>query len=149
MSNPYTAYIEDEILSASPLRLVCLLYEKAISELRSARTYMLSGDVAPRCAAITKACDVIAELSGSLDLTAGGETADRLYGLYQYSLSRLLEANLQKQEAPIAEVIGLLHTLLEGWAQIDRTPAPVPATMPSPAVYAAYAGESAAQTWSF
>lgn len=72
MRNAYNTYFEEEILSATPLRLVCLLYEKAISELRSARTYLMSGQVAERCAAISKACDVLAELTSSLDLDNGG-----------------------------------------------------------------------------
>jgi len=149
MRNAYNTYFEEEILSATPLRLVCLLYEKAISELRSARTYLMSGQVAERCAAISKACDVLAELTSSLDLDNGGDTASRLGELYQYSISRLVQANLQKEDAPIAEVLGLLVTLQEGWAQIAVKETVIPAPMPSPSVYAAQAGATGTHSWSF
>lgn len=152
MRNAHTAYFEEEILSASPLRLVCLLYQGAISELRSARTHLAAGRTAERCAAISKACDILAELTASLDVNSGGDTAVRLQELYAYSTGRLLQANLNKDDAPLAEVLGLLATLSEGWAQLaeaEQRPVPV---MTSPAVYApAYAqsSEVGSQSWSF
>ncbi len=152
MRNAHTAYFEEEILSASPLRLVCLLYQGAIAELRSARKFLAAGQVPERCAAISKACDIIAELTASLDSDSGGETATRLLELYTYCTGQLLKANLRKEDGPLAEVLGLLTTLSEGWAQLaeaEREPAP---TVTSPAVYAAaYAqsGEGACHSWSF
>ena len=152
MRSAYTAYFEEEILSASPLRLVCLLYQGAFSELRNARAHLAAGRVPERCAAISKACDILAELTASLDPDSGGDTAIRLHELYAYSIGRLLQANLKKEDAPLAEVLGLLNTLSEGWAQLaEAEKEPVP-TITSPAVYAsAYAqsAEGASHSWSF
>jgi len=153
MRSAYTAYFEEEILSASPLRLVCLLYQGAISELRNARKYLAAAQVPERCAAISKACDILAELTASLDRDSGGDTAVRLHELYAYSTGRLLQANLRKEDAPLAEVLGLLTTLSEAWAQLaesEREPSP---TLTSPAVYAStytnQNGEFVSQSWSF
>ena len=152
MRNAYTAYFEEEILSASPLRLVCLLYGKGISELRNARTFLVAGNVPERCAAISKACDVLAELVSSLDMVNGGDTAVRLNDLYNYATAVLLRANLNRDDSLIAEVLGLLVTLQEGWegvaAQENAQSAPPKAAMPNPAVYAAQS-ESIGQSWSF
>ena len=152
MRNAHTAYYEEEILGASPLRLVCLLYQGAIAELRSARTYLAANAVPERCAAISKACDIIAELKSTLNLTEGGDTAARLDELYSYCTSRLLTANLEKTDLPLAEVLGLLATLSEAWTQIAAIESPREIDLPSPAVYAANAAGSAeftSQSWSF
>ena len=148
MRNAYTAYFEEEILSASPLRLVCLLYGKGISELRNARTFLAAGKVPERCAAISKACDVLAELVSSLDMVNGGDTAVRLNELYNYATAVLLRANLTRDDSLIAEVLGLLVTLNEGWEAVAAQATAPKAAIPNPAVYSTQS-ESMGQSWSF
>ena len=131
----YSSYFEQQILSAGPLDLVCLLYQTAIARVRDARRHLAGGDIPARCAAISKTCDIVGELMAGLDLKAGGALAERLRGLYTYILCRLLDANVQKADEPLAEVLGLLMTLQEGWKQIaeqskmepDAPPTLVPA----------------------
>jgi len=55
------------------------------------------------------------ELNASLDRDRGGEIAGRLSQLYDYMLGRLLEANMQQSDPPLAEVLALLATLAEAW----------------------------------
>jgi flagellar protein FliS len=129
-----TSYVEQKTLSASPLELVAMLYAKAISEIREAKAHLAARNIALRSKAISKACDAIGELDGSLNMKAGGELAERLRGLYRYCLVRLLDANLQQVEEPLTEVLGLLVTLSEGWQTIakngvesaSRSNAPIP-----------------------
>jgi flagellar protein FliS len=123
------SYLEQKTLSASPLELVAMLYLKAISEIREARTQLAARNIRLRSNAISKACDAIGELDGSLNLQAGGELALRLRSLYRYVLVRLLDANLHQADEPLAEVLGLLVTLSEGWqiiAKADPVSGPVP-----------------------
>jgi hypothetical protein len=40
--------------------------------------------------------------------------------LYDYIQRRLLEANIQQSDAPLAEGLGLLSTLSEAWAGIRK-----------------------------
>ncbi len=148
MRNAHTAYFEEGILSASPLRLVCLLYGKTISELKNARAFLAAKNVKERSAAISKACDVLAELISSLDIEQGGETAVRLQEIYSYATSRLLLANLNCDDSLIAEVLGLLVTLQEGWETLAARETAPQMAMPNPAVYATQA-ESMNQSWSF
>ena len=68
--------------------------------------------------ALLRAQAVIAELRANLDLKAGGELAANLDRLYDYHLRRLQEANLRKDEAPLAEVERLVRSLREGWAEM-------------------------------
>ncbi len=118
MSNPYSAYLESKVLSASPLQLVVLAYEGAIEAVRSARVHLANKQVFDRSRAITKAQCLISELQSSLDPARGGDLALELARLYRYMQSRLQEANFKQIEAPLAEVEHLLETLASSWREI-------------------------------
>ncbi len=148
MRNVHTAYFEEGVLSASPLRLVCLLYGRAISELRNARAFLASGKIAERSASISNACDVLAELLSSLDIEQGGEVANQLCELYSYATAQLLQANLHRDGERISEVLGLLVTLQEGWETLASRETASKPSMPNAAVYAAQT-ETVSQSWNF
>jgi flagellar secretion chaperone FliS len=112
-----------EILGASPLELVRALYRGAIQSVRNARTALAEGRIRERSAAISKACAIVQELTLSLDRETGGEIASNLAELYIYIHHRLGAANIEQNDAPLAEVEKLLTTLCEAWEQI-----PDPAT---------------------
>jgi flagellar protein FliS len=125
------SYIAQKTLSAEPLELVAMLYLKAITEVREARRQLAEGNIASRSKAITKAYEVISELDGSLDMGVGGDLPKRLRALYGYLMVRLLDANMHQADAPLAEVLGLLSTLSEGWQAIAKSD-PGPEKTPSP-----------------
>jgi flagellar protein FliS len=133
--NANDAYLENRVLSADPIELVRMLYQAADGAVRAARGHLAAGDIAARSNAIVRACDILAELTGSLDRDRGGEIADRLAQLYDYITRRLVEANTLQQDAPLAEALGLLGTLEEGWDGVQQAlqtavPAPTPAPNP-------------------
>jgi len=109
------SYVETRILSASPIELVAMLYDGAISAVRDARRWLAAGDIAQRSCAITKAWEILAELIQTLDRERGGELSLRLAQLYDYIQRRLMEANIQQSDKPLAEVLGLLSTMAESW----------------------------------
>jgi flagellar protein FliS len=113
------AYLETQILSASPLDLVNILYEHAIIEVGEARQHLAKGDVAARSRSILKVIAIIGELQGSLDHDAGGEIAVNLARLYQYMRERLTIANVQQSDPPLAEVSRLLESLGDAWRTIN------------------------------
>ena len=117
-------YEVNRILSASPIELVRILYSAAIRAVDGARARLEAGDIAGRSREITKAQMALLELAGSVDRSKG-EIGDRLLALYEYMVGRLTEANIQQEDAPLAEVSRLLGTLQEGWSSIaeEREPA--------------------------
>ncbi len=112
----YDKYLEDEILHADPLKLVSILYRSALESVSAARHHLRSGRIVERSRSITRALEIVNELMRSLDHSAGGEISRNLAELYAYIQNRLIEANRQQAEAPLAEVESLLATLHEGWA---------------------------------
>jgi flagellar protein FliS len=153
MQSRVSLYLEQEILSASPVQLVHLLYQTAMTELRDARRNLAGKQIPAKCANITKACNIILELQTSLDLEAGGELSTRLQALYGYMLCKLLDANLKNADGPMAEVLGLLSTLDEAWEQLanqrqEQGPSQHSAAIPAAMFSSPDALDSSARSWS-
>jgi flagellar protein FliS len=127
--NPYDQYVENSIMTATPLQLVTMLYRCAIESLGEARRCLANGDIAGRAAPVTKAFDAVTELLISLDSERGGEMGRQLAELYCYIQQRLLVAHCEQSDEKFAEVERLLSTMLESWQQIaaeNRQPENVP-----------------------
>lgn len=114
MNQRLAAYLEQRILSADPIELIRILYQSAICEVREARRHLEARDIEARSKSISKAMAILDELSGSLDLSQG-EISEGLARLYDYIQGQLIEANFRQADSPLAEVLGLLTTLAEGW----------------------------------
>jgi flagellar protein FliS len=149
--NAHDAYLESRILSADPIELVNLLYQACTAAVRDARHHLANGEILARSRAITRASEVLIELTTALDHEHGGEISQRLAQLYDYMLRRLTEANFQQSDAPLAEVLGLLSTLGEAWDGLKPTEKSA-ATAASPwaqAIPQEPAAAGLAQGWSF
>ncbi len=115
--------METSVLSASPHKLIVMLYDGALAAIKSAASHMAAGRIAEKGAAISKALDIINNgLRASLDKKAGGEIASNLDSLYVYMAQRLLMASLQNKSAMLDEVQTLLADLRDAWLQIGEKP---------------------------
>jgi len=111
-------YFEQMVLSASPVELIRLLYQKAIASTRNAREHLKCGRIPERCSAINNAYLVLSELAGALRKDEAPELTKRLAALYVYMQGRLIEANVKQLDEPLADVLGLLITLAEPWSAV-------------------------------
>lgn len=123
MRNPAESYakvgLEVAVETSDPHRLVLMLFDGATAAVSLARIHLESGDIAQKGAAISRAIDLIANgLRASLDMEAGGELAERLSALYEYMTQRLVFANIHNNDAALNEVLELLGSLRDAWAQI-------------------------------
>ncbi|MCL4402934.1 MAG: flagellar export chaperone FliS [Acidobacteria bacterium] len=139
------AYLEAQVMSASPLELVRILYGAAEEAVRKARGHLAAGDIRARSQEITRAVAMLAELAGVLDRSRGGEVAERLAVMYDYMTRQLLEANVLQQDGPLVEVVGLLATLRQAWDQLHLVERPEPCAVPAAYGAEAWAG---AHSWS-
>ena len=110
-------YLENQVLTADPMELVRMLYQAAIDSVRDARRHLAAGDIMARSNSISRAQAIVAELNASLDHKAAGEISRNLAALYNYIRQRLMEANFQQKDAPLADAEGLLATLSDAWKQ--------------------------------
>lgn len=143
MLNAYgQTQVDSGVATASPHKLISMLYEGALVAIASANVNMARGDIGAKGAVISKAIAIIDEgLKISIDIEAGGELAQNLHALYEYMASRLLEANIKNDRAILGEVESLLRELKGAWEMIGNVPAnkPAPQQMDeSPRVAASY-----------
>lgn len=111
--------LETGVVAASPHQLILMLYEGAELAVRMAIKHTNEADLAKKSAAITKASSIIVDgLRAALDPQQGGDIAQQLDALYEYMNQRLMLAHINKQSAPLEEVLGLLRELHDSWQQI-------------------------------
>jgi flagellar protein FliS len=107
---------ESEVLGASPHRLIAMLFEGALKEIAVAKKGIHNRQIAVKGEAIGRAISIIGEgLNGSLNMEAGGELAQRLRQLYEYSIIQLGKANMNNDVKLLDEVSRILGELKAGW----------------------------------
>ena len=119
--NPYkanNAYVSNEIMTASPSKLLLMLYDGAIKNLKLAEMAMKEKNIEKINLYIQKTQNIIAEFMSTLNHDDGGEVAKNLQNLYAYMFTTLIQANIQKDPDKVREVRGYMEELRETWAQI-------------------------------
>ncbi len=116
-------YQEIEIRTATPIELVVLLYDAAISNLQKAQEHIATRDIAARTRCLNKAAAVITELQANLNFQAGGTIAPSLDRLYRYMRNSIVRANLHQDAGPLTESVRLLTSLRTAWTEIAQTDA--------------------------
>ncbi|HMM19539.1 MAG TPA: flagellar export chaperone FliS [Selenomonadales bacterium] len=117
VGNPYEQYKRTQFETASQGRLILMLYDGVLKNLRIAQTSIVNKKPMAANTSLKKAQDIILELNLTLNMDAG-EIAQHLRGLYSYIHQRLIEANMKKDAAIVQEAIDLLSELKEAWETI-------------------------------
>ncbi|WP_312651495.1 flagellar export chaperone FliS [Proteiniclasticum sp.] len=117
-ANVGNAYKSNEVLTAPKKKLVIMLYDGAIKNLKLSKIAMADKDIEKTNNAIIKAQNILAEFMSTLNFDDGGEIAKGLMTLYQYMYDRTIRANINKDPEIVDEVIALLEDLRDTWSQI-------------------------------
>ena len=111
-------YQRNAVLTASPEKLVKLLYDGAIKNLEKSKLGLSDAKSArsPEVGqSLSRAMGILGELRASLDHAAGGQIAKDLDRLYEFSLDQLSQANLTRTPAGVTNTLQVMRTLQEGW----------------------------------
>ena len=111
-------YQRNAVMTASPEKLVKMLYDGALKNLEQARVGLQDDETARSQevgSALSKAMGIIGELRASLDHAAGGEIARDLDALYEFCLDQLSKANLERSSDGVVACLQVMRTLKEGW----------------------------------
>ncbi len=119
LTSPYDVYQRMQVDTASPVKLVVMLYDGAIRFLRQGQDAMQRGDREKQNHFLIRAQNIISELASSLDLEAGGEIAGNLMALYQFMHEQLVLANIEDDVQKVQKVREMLESLREAWAQVE------------------------------
>ena len=113
------SYKQNDVLTASPTRLVVLLYDGANRFLRRAAAALRAGNLEASNTSLQRGEAIIDELLATLDFERGGEIAASLGDLYLFCRSELNDARVERDAEKIDTVVELLAELREAWAQIE------------------------------
>lgn len=117
MYAPIDNYQSTQVGTASPERLLLMLYDGAIRFSRLALEKMQCGDIAGKGMYIGKALAIVSEFQCTLNHDVGGEIARNLERLYVYIIGEFTKANINNDIKPLENAISILTTLRDTWTE--------------------------------
>lgn len=109
-------YTREAVTTASPARLLIMLYDRLVRDLVTAETALTTGDNAKASSELVHAQQIILELRTSLDLDTW-DAAAGLADLYTYLHSELVSANLDKSATRVTTCREIIEPLRDTWRQ--------------------------------
>ncbi|WP_091234034.1 flagellar export chaperone FliS [Microbacterium sp. 3J1] len=106
-------YLEQQVASASPERLLTLLYDRLLVDIDRAASAQDAEDWVAAGTHLTHAQWIVSELNGSL--TDAWDGSDELRGVYVYLTGRLITANVSRDRGATAECRELVAPLRDAW----------------------------------
>jgi flagellar protein FliS len=116
MTNARAAYLDASIATASPARLLVMLFDRLVLDVQRGLEAQRRGDFEETHAQLTHAQDIVMELQASLraDEFKGGYDLAALYGFLH---RQLVMANIRKDAAITDEVLTMVTDLCDAWRQ--------------------------------
>ena len=113
--NPYNQYKQTAIQTASPEKLLIMLYDGAIKFANQAKANIMAKNIEEANTFIIKTQDIITELMFTLDMDY--EISKNLYRIYDFINWRLFQANLKQDAMLIEIVVNIMMGLRSTWAE--------------------------------
>lgn len=117
--NPYNKYIKQyqtsNITTATPEKLMILLFDGALQFLQKAKTAIMENNLKERSQNIDGARKILRELMRTIDLENGNDVSKSLFKLYNRMAMNLIKANVQRNIDRIDEVITDLTNIRWGF----------------------------------
>jgi flagellar protein FliS len=116
-------YLEQQVASATPERLVTMLYDRLLVDIDRAILAQGGAEWVDAGTHLLHAQQIIAELNATL--TDAWEGAADLRGIYTYLTGRLIVANVAHDQSAAGECRELVVPLRAAWHQASLDSAPV------------------------
>ena len=107
-------YATEAVTTASPAKLLLMLYDRLVRDLVTAEQRLAERDLARASSELLHAQDIVSELHSSLDQSAW-EGAAGLASLYVFVRAELVLANVRKDSARVAGVREIVEGLRDAW----------------------------------
>jgi flagellar secretion chaperone FliS len=119
-------YMGDAVTTASPQRLLVMLYDRLALDLERAQAAFAAGDRTEANLQLHHAQDIVLELRSSLQVDAW-ESGPRLAALYSWLLGELVQANVKADRNRVASCLQVVEPLRDAWRQAAASLAAAPA----------------------
>ena len=125
MTNPRTAYRENDVRGATSVRLVVLLYDQLSQDLIRAARAIEQNEVEQRTKMLNHAILVVAHLQSPLDFAKGGKVAKDLDNFYNVLRHNLVQVQFYPSKRAMGQQITDVQALRAAWIEVDRAQNPV------------------------
>ncbi|HUE74697.1 MAG TPA: flagellar export chaperone FliS [Pirellulaceae bacterium] len=117
MSQPSDAYLQTQVLTASPQRLRLMLIERALREIELTERHWDEHQPEQALESLIRCRDIISELIAGI---RQGESplAQKVLGLYLFLFQALTEAQLSRDPSKLAIVRRILTSERDTWQQV-------------------------------
>ncbi|MBU7594574.1 flagellar export chaperone FliS [Metabacillus halosaccharovorans] len=115
INNPYAAYQQNSITTASPGELTLMLYNGCLKFIGQASKAIENKNIQEKNINIQKAQKIITELM--ITLNKDYEVSKNLEALYEYMNHRLIEANIKNDQTILKEVENFVVEFRDTWKQ--------------------------------
>lgn len=122
-------YASDDTATASPARLLTMLYDRLVTDLTTAEAAMPAKNYEVIGYRIGHAQEILLELHSTLD-TSVWPQGEALAQLYIWMVTQLTEARLKLDQPKVAQVRKLVEPLRQAWhtAAVQLSQAALPAS---------------------
>jgi flagellar protein FliS len=107
-----------DVMTDSPGRCIVKLYQHLAVMMRRAKGDLERSSLESAMGYIDRARATIEELICALDFERGGEIAKNLARIYGYMLRELLAIGINRDPAPLGELVSMTEELLGAWIRI-------------------------------
>lgn len=111
-------YKQNAVLTATPEELTLMLYDGAIKFMNIGKYSIENKDMEKAHSSLLRAQDIILELNYSLDMNY--EVSKELRGLYDFVLSKLVDANINKDSKAIDEALTVVNDMRDTWKEVIK-----------------------------
>ncbi|KPB05642.1 flagellar export chaperone FliS [Bacillus sp. CHD6a] len=119
MKNPYQAYQQNSVNTATPGELTLMLYNGAIKFMKLAKKGMEDKNIEMKNTNLIKAQKIVQELMVTLD--SSHDVGKSMMTMYDYMNRRLIDANLKNDSSIVDEVEGLMMEFRDAWKQVIQS----------------------------
>jgi flagellar secretion chaperone FliS len=120
MTTPRSAYREVSAQGGSSLRLVVMLYEQLIEDLRLALEALERKDVEARTNKINHAILILGHLQSALHAAEGSAVTQNLTAFYNQVRNGLIAAQMQASRRLLRQQITDVLVMREAWLEVER-----------------------------
>lgn len=116
MPNPYQAYRQNAVNTATPGELTLMLYDGCLKFIRLAKEAINQENIEEKNKNIQKAQNIITELMVTLDMKY--EISKQIMPLYDFVRSKLIEANVKNSVQSLEEAETIVTEFRDTWKEV-------------------------------
>ena len=111
-------YLKTKVMTASPEQLQLMLYEGAVRFCEQAREAIKNKQVETSYNLLSKAENIVLELTNSMRDEINPQTCSKMRGLYMFCYDRLVTANMKREIEPVDEALKILRHMRDTWQMV-------------------------------